>query len=66
MNNNCKFAGSGYCMCSTCKAVREAMEEAEKITKEEADKLFCDAEKLLKNIEISEKENEKRCERRGY
>lgn len=57
MNNYCKFAGSGYCMCSTCEAVREAMEDAEKITKEDVDKLFCDAEKLLENVEIPEKED---------
>lgn len=59
MNNNCEYASGGYCMCSTCQAVRKAMEDAEKITREEVDKLFCDAEKLLEDIKIQEKENEK-------
>lgn len=48
MNNSCKFAGGGYCMCSTCQAVREAMEDAEKIPKEEVDKLFREAEEMMK------------------
>lgn len=46
-NKDCKFAGEGYCMCSTCQAVREALESAGKITKEEVDKIFHDAEKSL-------------------
>lgn len=59
MNNNCEFAGSECCLCSTCEVVRKAMEDAEKITREEVDKLFCDAEKLLEDIKIQEKEKEK-------
>lgn len=43
-------------MCSTCQAVRKAMEDAEKITKEEVDRIFSDAEKALKNMELFEKE----------
>ncbi len=35
-------------MCSTCQAVREAMEDAEKIPKEEVDKLFREAEEMMK------------------
>lgn len=46
-------------MCSTCQAVRKAMEDAEKITKEQVDRIFCDAEKLLEDIKIQEKENKK-------
>lgn len=58
MNNNCEFAGSECCMCSTCQVVRKALEEAEKLTSEELDRLFCDAEKLLEDIKIPEKENQ--------
>lgn len=53
MNNNCEYAGGGYCMCGTCQAVRKVMEEVEKVTKEEVDRIFSDAEKALENIEIS-------------
>ncbi len=49
-NNNCEYASDGCCLCSTCQAAREAMKEAEKVTKEEIDKLFCDAEKMLEDI----------------
>lgn len=51
MNNSCKFAGGGYCMCSTCQAVREAMKDAEKIPKEEIDKLFREAEKMMEGCD---------------
>lgn len=40
-------------MCGTCQAVRKVMEEVEKVTKEEVDRIFSDAEKALENIEIS-------------
>ena len=43
----------GYCMCSTCQAVRKAMEDVEKVTKEEVDRIFSDAEKALENIALS-------------
>lgn len=55
MNNNCEFCGGGYCLCDICHSMQEAIKEAEKVPKEEADRLFCDAEILLKNIEIPEK-----------
>lgn len=57
MNNGCKYANiSGGCLCSTCQAVRKAMEDAENITREEVDKILHDAEKALQNIELPEKE----------
>lgn len=60
MNNNCEYAKTGgCCLCSVCQTVREAMEDTEKITREEVDRLFCDAEKLLEDIKIQEKENKK-------
>lgn len=48
MNNSCEFFGGGYCMCNTCHAVRKAMEEAEKITGEEIDEIFREAEEMIK------------------
>lgn len=51
MNNNCKFARGGYCMCSTCQVVREAMEEAGKVTLEEASDIFYEMEKMLKEYQ---------------
>ncbi len=42
-------------MCNTCKAVRKAMEDAEKVTKEEVDQLFNDAKKVLEYVDVSEK-----------
>lgn len=51
MNNNCKYAQGGHCLCSACQAVRKAMEDAEKITKEEVEEVFRDAERLLKQQE---------------
>lgn len=54
--NNCKYAGGEYCMCSACSAVRKAMEDAEKVTKEEVDRLFNDAKEAIENAGISEKE----------
>ena len=52
MNNNCEYASDGCCLCNACQAAREAMKEAEKVTKEEVDRLFCDAEKMLEDIKI--------------
>ena len=52
MNNNCEYASDGCCLCSACQAAREAIEEAEKVTKEDVDRLFCDAEKMLEDIKI--------------
>lgn len=58
MSHSCEYAGDSCCLCSACQSVRKAMEEAEKVTKEEVARLFCDAEKLLEDIKIQEKENE--------
>ncbi len=52
MNNNCEYANEWCCLCSACQAAREAMKETEKVTKEEVDKLFCDAKKILEDIKI--------------
>ena len=57
MNNNCEYASDGCCLCSVCQTAREAMKEAEKVTKEEVDRLFCDAEKMLEDIIIHERED---------
>lgn len=38
-------------MCGTCEAVRKAMEDAEKITKEEVDELFREAKEKLNELE---------------
>lgn len=56
MNNNCEFCGGGYCLCDACRSMQEAIREAEKVSKEEVDKLFQDAEALIEDIKISEKE----------
>lgn len=56
MNNNCEFCGGGYCLCDACRSMQEAIREAEKASKEEVDKLFQDAEALIEDIKISEKE----------
>lgn len=47
MNHNCEYAGSEHCMCNICQSVRETMRETKKITKEEVDALFREAEKVL-------------------
>lgn len=52
MNNNCQYANGAGCLCSACQAARKAMEDAEKVTKEEVDKLFADAEKLLEECKV--------------
>ncbi len=57
MNNNCEFVGGGCCLCGACQAARKALEDAEKITKEEVDMLFCDAEKLFKEMKTQEQED---------
>lgn len=56
MNNNCKFAEGGHCLCDICRSMNEVIRETEKVPKEKVDKLFCDAEMLLRDIEIPEKE----------
>lgn len=38
-------------MCSTCQVVREAMEEAGKVTLEEASDIFYEMEKMLKEYQ---------------
>lgn len=47
MNNNCEFAGGGYCLCSACQAARQALEDAKKVTQEEIEELFREAEKMM-------------------
>ena len=59
MNNNCEYASDGHCLCDACLVAREAIEEAEKVTKEDIDRLFCDAEKMLEDIIIQESEDKK-------
>lgn len=54
MNHNCKYAEGGRCLCDACRSMQEAVREAEKVPKEEVDKLFQDAEKLIENIKVSE------------
>ena len=44
-------------MCGACQAARKAMEDAEKITKEEIDMLFCDAEKLFEDMKTQKQED---------
>lgn len=51
MNNSCEFArGGGTCLCGACQSAREAMEEMEKVTPDEVEELFEEAEKLLDNL----------------
>ena len=47
MNSKCEFAGGGV----TCQAVREAMEEAGKVTSEEAEDIFREMEMMLKKCQ---------------
>lgn len=47
MNNNCKYAGGGYCMCSACESMRKALEEMKKI---DSEKIFKEAEKLFEEM----------------
>lgn len=51
MNNNCEYASGESCMCNICQATRKALEDAAKITKEEVDELFREAEKKLNELE---------------
>lgn len=57
MNSSCEFAGGGYCLCDACQAARKALEDAEKITKEEVDRIFCDAEKMFEDMKTQEQED---------
>lgn len=57
MNNSCEFARGGCCLCGACQAARKAMEDAEKLTKEDIDMLFCDAEKLFEDMKTQEQED---------
>lgn len=54
MNNNCEFADGGYCMCSTCQAVREAMDAANQVTEGEVETILREAEEALKRCEQNE------------
>lgn len=57
MNNNCKFAGGGYCLCSACEKMREALEQVEKT---DVKKLFDDPEiqKLFEDMLKAGEKNE--------
>lgn len=44
-------------MCDACQAARKALEDAEKITKEEVDRIFCDAEKMFEDMKTQEQED---------
>ena len=48
MKFDCEYAGGKDCLCGACQLARKAIEEAEKITKEDVDKLFREAEETLK------------------
>lgn len=52
MNNNCIFAGDSCCLCDACQAVRKASEEAGKVTPNEVEELFREAEKMMKTCGI--------------
>lgn len=55
MKNECKYFGENGCLCSACQSVRKAMEDAEKISKEEIDKVFAKAEEILKETDNQRK-----------
>ena len=50
----CEYVGKTGCMCDACKSMRKALEEAEKISKQEIEDLFRDAEEKLKKIKMGE------------
>ena len=54
MNSSCEFSGDRCCLCSACQAVRKALEDAEKVTQEEIDELFREAEKALEELKEQE------------
>ncbi len=56
MNFKCEYAGGEGCLCDACQSVRKAIEDVQKITDEEVDKLFQDAERMLAQMEIQESE----------
>ena len=55
MNNNCKFAGSGCCMCSACQSMRETLENLSNMNtdkifdKKEVRKIFKEMEQTLED-----------------
>lgn len=62
MDNNCKFAGGGYCLCGACRAMMEMVKELEGIdpkelfkNSESAQELFKEAENALNRVEEYEK-----------
>ncbi len=56
MKFDCEYAGGKDCLCGACQLARKAIEEAEKITKEDVDKLFREAEETLKKLRDKESE----------
>lgn len=50
MNNCCKYAGGGYCLCNACQLAREALEKAEKINPEDVFKEFEDMQKVYEEM----------------
>lgn len=47
MDNTCKFAGGGYCLCGACQSMRETLEEMEKI---DSEKIFKETEKIFEEM----------------
>lgn len=47
MKCNYDHMGEQYCLCSTCQSMRKDLEETEKLSKEEIDRMFNEAEELM-------------------
>ena len=54
MNKNCQYAGDSYCLCSACQSVRKAIEEAKKVTPNEVEEIFREAEKMIETCGIAQ------------
>jgi len=54
MKFDCEYAGGKDCLCGACQLARKALEEAEKITVEEVDEIFRDAEETLERLKKKE------------
>lgn len=50
MDKNCEYASDGCCLCGACQSMRKALEEAERITPEEIDRAFQEAEKAMEEL----------------
>lgn len=55
MKNECKYFGSNGCLCSACQSMREAIEKAENTPKEEIEKVFAEAERMLEELDSKER-----------